>query len=167
MAKSTTKAGARKAPAATTTARGRAIANGYRSGLEELVSRQLDAAGQEYEYETYKIPFTPPIKTRTYTPDFTLPNGIVVETKGRFMTNDRQKHRHIAEEHPDLDIRFVFSNANTRISKVSKTTYAKWCKDYGFEWATKVIPQEWLDEAPCQKRIDALEAVIIRNKTKA
>lgn len=166
MTKRTTKAGARKAPAKPKTARGRGIVYGYRSGLEELVSEQLTQSGVPFEYETYKIPFTPPIKTRHYTPDFTLPNGIVIETKGRFMTADRQKHRHIMAEHPDLDIRFVFSNANTRISKVSKTSYAKWCDDYGFLWATKVIPQEWLDEAPCPKRIAALEAVIIRNKTK-
>ena len=32
------------------------------------------------------------IRTRHYTPDFILENGIVIETKGRFVSNDRRKH---------------------------------------------------------------------------
>ena len=102
-----------------------AIFHGYRSGLEEHVAAQLEAANYPFEFEKFSIPFTPPIKTRSYTPDFYLPNGIIVETKGRFMTADRQKQKEIKAEHPELDIRFVFSRATTPISKTSKTTYAK------------------------------------------
>lgn len=73
-----------------------------------------------------------------------LANGIVVETKGRFITADRQKHLLVKAQHPDLDIRFVFSNSRTRISKTSKTTYADWCRKYGFMFADKSIPPEWM-----------------------
>lgn len=54
------------------------------------------------------------------------------------------KHLHIKAEHPDLDIRFVFSNSKQRISKTSKTTYADWCLKHGFQYADKEVPKEWL-----------------------
>lgn len=117
----------------------------------------MEQVGVPVVYEGVKVYYTPPTKTRSYTPDFPLPNGIVVETKGRFLTEDRQKHKHIKSEHPDIDIRFVFSRANAKLSKNSPTTYAKWCNTYGFQWAERSIPQEWLDEPPDPKRIEALE----------
>lgn len=119
---------------------------GWRSGLEEAVGEQLKKAGQPYLYEPFRIPFRQPAKPRKFTPDFVLPNGIVIETKGRFVTADRQKHLLIKEQHPDLDLRFVFSNSRARISKRSKTTYAKWCESKGFKYADHRIPQEWIDE---------------------
>jgi hypothetical protein len=72
---------------------------------------------------------------------------MVIETKGRFVTADRQKHLLIKAQHPDRDIRFVFSNSKARISKTSATTYSAWCAKYGFKFADKRIPQEWLNES--------------------
>lgn len=124
------------------------IAAGFRSGLEGTVSRQLIAANIPYEYESFKVPYITPAKPHKYTPDFRLPNGIIVETKGRFVTADRQKHLLIQDQHPELDIRFVFSNSRTKISKASKTSYADWCDKHGFKFADKLIPQAWLQEPP-------------------
>lgn len=107
---------------------------------------QLKAKGVAYKYEKLTIPFEQPLKPRKYTPDFLLPNSIIVETKGRSVTADRQKHLLVQAQHPHLDIRFVFSNSRTRISKQSKTTYAAWCEAKGFQYADKFIPQAWLDE---------------------
>lgn len=135
----------------------RGLIEGYRSGLEDKVADQLRSLSIPIHYEATKVRYTPPTKTRTYSPDFLIPNGIIIETKGRFVTADRQKHKHIAAEHPDLDIRFVFSNPNQRISKTSKTTYAKWCEDYGFLYAAKLIPSAWLTEIPDPLRIKAIE----------
>lgn len=118
----------------------------FRSGLEEHVADQLDQLGVAFEYESLVIKFTRPERMHRYTPDFILPNGIIIETKGRFLTKDRQKHLLIKKQHPDLDIRFVFSNPNQRISKISKTTYAKWCNTNGFEYAKQTIPTTWLKE---------------------
>ena len=67
-----------------------------------------------------------------------------VETKGRFLTADRKKHLLIKAQYPELDIRFLFQNSNARISKSSKTTYADWCNKYGFKFADKTIPSDWL-----------------------
>lgn len=123
-----------------------AIAQGYRSGLEDKVASELTSKGVSYTYEKVKISYIKPERQATYTPDFVLDNGIIVETKGRFVTADRQKHLLIKDQHPYLDIRFVFSNAKGRISKLSKTTYADWCNKHGFLYAEKSIPNMWLKE---------------------
>ena len=128
------------------TAKQVAIKYGFRSGLEERVAEQLDQLGIEYTYEKVKLKYIKPASQHVYTPDFVLANGIIVETKGRFLAPDRQKHILVKRHNPDLDIRFVFSNSNARISKASKTTYAMWCRKHGYKFADKTIPEEWLNE---------------------
>jgi len=119
---------------------------GFRSGLEERIAEQLDKAGVDYTYEQVKLEYIKPASKHVYTPDFVLANGIIVETKGRFLLADRQKHILVKRHNPTLDIRFVFSNSKARISKASRTTYADWCNKNGFKFADKEIPQEWMDE---------------------
>lgn len=127
------------------TKRQAAVKNGYRSGLEEVVDSTLKQRNIDGEYEKHKIKYTIPATDHTYTPDFRLPNGIFVETKGRFVIEDRKKHVLIKKQHPELDIRFVFQNSKNKIRKGSPTTYADWCVKHGFIYADKTIPQEWLD----------------------
>lgn len=110
------------------------------------MSAQLRAANIPFEYEAFKVSYITPETPHKYTPDFRLPNGIIVETKGRFVTEDRKKHLLIQAQHPELDIRFVFSRSATPISKASSTTYAMWCDKNGFKYADKLIPQAWLYE---------------------
>jgi hypothetical protein len=127
----------------------RGLKEGYRSGLEEKVARQIeDMTGSPALYESKEsvISYEKPARKAKYTPDFVLPNRIIVETKGRFVTADRQKHLLIKEQHPHLDIRFVFSNPNGRISKQSTTTYAMWCAKHGFKFAKLEIPTAWFKE---------------------
>ena len=123
---------------------------GFRSGLEERVSQQLFFAGAKFQYEAIKLPFVQPEKKRSYTPDFTLRKKcgkmMYIETKGRFVVADRQKHLLIKAQYPKLDLRFIFSNPNAKISKASKTSYAMWCDKYGFKYAKALIPEEWKDE---------------------
>lgn len=119
---------------------------GFRSGLEERIAEQLDKAGVEYTYEKLKLNYVKPASKHVYTPDFVLANGIIIETKGRFLLADRQKHILVKRHNPTLDIRFVFSNSNARISKASTTTYAQWCIKNGFKYADKTIPEEWINE---------------------
>lgn len=121
------------------------LKHGFRSGLEEKVAGSLDRKGVSYQFEQKVIQYIKPERKAKYTPDFVLPNGIIVETKGRFLTADRQKHLLVKAQHPDLDIRFLFSNSRQRISKQSKTTYADWCEKHGFLYADgSEIPEEWL-----------------------
>jgi hypothetical protein len=133
---------------------------GYRSGLEVAVAAQLKAQGVKAEYEAVTLRYVVPERGARYTPDFVLPNGIIIETKGRFVTADRTKHRLIREQHPNLDIRFVFSNPNTKIGKKSKTTYADWCDRLDIMFAARLIPKEWLTEPPNPVRMRALKAVL-------
>lgn len=128
------------------TAKQVAMKYGFRSGLEERIAEQLDSLGVEYTYEKVKLKYIKPASSHVYTPDFQLPNGIIVETKGRFLAPDRQKHLLVKKHNPELDIRFVFSNSNARISKTSKTTYAMWCRKNGYKFADKTIPEEWINE---------------------
>ena len=118
---------------------------GFRSGFEITIAKQLDAEKVKYTYETVLLPYKVPQKIATYKPDFVLDNGIFIEAKGLFQTKDRQKHLLIKEQHPDKDIRFVFSNSKIKISKKSKTTYGMWCERYDILYADKKIPKEWLN----------------------
>lgn len=119
---------------------------GYRSGLEKRIQDQLNGLSVDYEYEKLKIEYEVH-EVRKYTPDFViLSNGIIVESKGRFVTADRKKHLLIKKQHLTLDIRFVFSNSKAKINKGSKTTYGDWCDKHGFLYADKLIPEEWLRE---------------------
>lgn len=120
---------------------------GYRSGLEATVQADLEQASIDAEYESIKIEWED-LCYRRYTPDFLLPNGIIIETKGLFTAEDRRKHTLVKKQHPHLDIRFVFSSSKRKLSKVSKTTYAEWCIKQGFLYADKKIPEDWLIEKP-------------------
>jgi len=123
----------------------RGIKHGYRSGLEDRISEQLKGLKVPFKYEEFKIKYEVN-EVRTYTPDFELPNGIIIESKGRFVAADRKKHLLVQRQHPDLDIRFVFSNSKAKISKGSKTTLGMWCDKHGYMYADKLIPEEWIKE---------------------
>ena len=88
--------------------------NRYRSGFESKLANQLQRSGVDFEYETLKIEYR---KVSTYTPDFILPNGIIIEAKGVWTVEDRTKHLLVREQHPHLDIRMVFMNAANKIRR--------------------------------------------------
>jgi hypothetical protein len=116
-----------------------------KNALEDSVYAQIkETTHTEPLYETKRVGYVG--KSHTYLPDFILPNGVIVEVKGYFGPDDRVKHLLIKEQRPELDIRFIFSNPNTRLSKRSITTYGVWCEKYGFKYAKKVIPDSWFME---------------------
>lgn len=128
------------------TTRQRALKAGYRSGLEEQTAKMLKKKKVKYTYEETKIKWED-FKIRTYTPDFVLDNGIIVETKGRFTVADRRKHLEIKRQYgTEHDIRFVFSNSRTKLDKGAKSSYGDWCDKHGFLYADEEIPEEWLNE---------------------
>ena len=114
----------------------------FRSQLEEKVSDLLCELGIDYEYEPTKVPYE---IQHHYSPDFLLPNGVYLETKGYWDSADRRKMKAVKEQNPDLDIRMVFQAPFNTISKKSKTTYAKFCDKKNILWtAWYNIPIEWL-----------------------
>ena len=134
----------------TSKVRANAIKNGWRSGLEEALAADLRSQQIEYKFEQTTLSYQVPARKARYTPDFwvTTRTGkvIVVESKGRFLTANRQLMLLVKAQYPDLDIRMVFSRSKTTISKTSSTTYAMWCEKHGFLYADKLVPKEWLNE---------------------
>jgi len=115
--------------------------------LEEKNSELLNKHKVEYSFEQHWINYEIPSRVAKYLPDFILSNGIIVECKGIFETDDRKKHLLIREQYPDLDIRMVFSNSNSKIYKGSPTSYADWCRKHNIQFADKLVPKDWLKEA--------------------
>lgn len=136
------------------------IKNRYRSGLEEAIAKQLEGAGTAYGYESIRVEYHVPARISKYLPDFTIKGtNIIIEGKGSFgaigsrfvnftanSAKERQKFALLKEQHPEYDIRFVFSKASAPIYKGSPTTHAKWATDHGFKWCEKVIPPGWFKE---------------------
>lgn len=161
ITKSTTVANVTETPKTASAGRGKRMKKSkrakYRSGLERKVATVLTRKKVDFKYEGMKIPYRL-ISDRTYNPDFPLYSKsgklIIVEVKGIWDAADRKKHLLIKQQHPELDIRFVFSNSKTKIAKGSQTTYAMICNGEGrgeykgvtWKFADKKIPQEWLDE---------------------
>lgn len=118
--------------------------NGFRSGLEYEVAQYLLREGRDAEYEPKdcRVQYQPP--ARKYVPDFVLPNGTILEVKGRLTQADRAKHLLIKSQHPELDVRFVFKIDN-KINKNSETRYSDWCEKHGFLYCfiEEGIPDDW------------------------
>lgn len=128
------------------------------SKFEYNIALDLKERGVDFDYEAETYEYTvavvgtkcpecgsgPATKKARYTPDFFLPNGIIVETKGRWDSQDRKKMVAMKEQHPDLDIRILFL-ADNWITKRHKDRYSTWCDKKGLTYAIgKTIPEEWL-----------------------
>lgn len=116
----------------------------YRSNSEYNTALVLQKQKIEFEYETINIAYEWR-EDKVYIPDFILPNGIILEVKGRFMIEDRKKHLFIRSQFPEHDIRFVFDNPNRKLYKGGKMTYGDWCDKYNFLFCKQGegIPKEW------------------------
>lgn len=125
----------------------------FRSRLEVDLAQQLERAGVKYQYETIRLPY---IRKCSYTPDFILPNGIVLEAKGWFRSADRSKLVLVKRSSPWVDIRLVFQNAKNRLTKKTQTTYAEWSVKNGFPFAEKLIPVDWLKERDELRKLNRL-----------
>jgi len=103
-----------------------------------------------------KVQYVVPAKKRTYSPDFILPNGIIVEAKGKLDRAVREKMALVMEQNPHLDIRLLFMRDN-KITRTSKTRYSDWCEKRGIKYAIDEqgrIPEEWIKEAKATPGLD-------------
>jgi hypothetical protein len=114
----------------------------FRSKFEKSIAFNLEAIGCGYKYEPIRIPYE--LKSK-YVPDFVLPNGIIIEAKGRLLAKDARKHRAVQKQHPNLDIRFVFMSLSTKVEN-SRFTHQEWATKYGFQFYEKIIPEIWINE---------------------
>jgi len=110
----------------------------------------LTARSIRYVYESVRVFFTPPVKTRHKTWDWLInnPSGKmwVAETKGYWEPKVRLAETEAIKQNPEVDVRYIFQRANTPIRKGSKTTYAIWCDKHDILWAEGTIPDAWLEE---------------------
>ncbi len=110
--------------------------------MEQRIANKFDKEGISYLYESEKFEYFLACK---YTPDFFLPSGVIIEAKGFFKPSNRRLMLAVKQQHPELDIRFVFQRNNT-ISKTSTTTYGDWATRHGFPWCIYPhIPPDWFN----------------------
>lgn len=121
-----------------------------RSGYEKKVRKCLEENKVQYTYESMVIKYVVPETKRSYTPDFILPNGVIIESKGYpFSSKDRAKMLFVKEQHPELDVRILFERDLKISRKGAKkvTKYSDWAEKNGFKYAISpqgIIPEEWL-----------------------
>lgn len=73
------------------------------------------------------------VQRRTYTPDIVLPNGIVVEIKGKFDASKRNLMRQLVRCNPDVDIRFIFMRDNRFGQAKTRKRYSDWARAQGVQ----------------------------------
>jgi len=114
----------------------------YKSKLEEAVAAELKGLKVKANYEPSKLPY---VLERNYIPDWVVPSsGIILEAKGKLDPDSRAKMKAVKKKHPHLDIRFIFSKANNKLNRNSKTTYGEWATKNGFKWCeVGSIPKKW------------------------
>jgi hypothetical protein len=139
---------------------------GYNSGFEHTVASYLEKKGVPFEYELHSFGWEEHLPTahcrtcdtkacykkRSYTPDFFVgnPNSpIIIETKGIFTVHDRKIALAMKEQHPDVDLRYLFLRDN-KLSRKSKTRYSEWCQKngltYGISTDLQTTLSQWVDD---------------------
>ena len=93
-------------------------ASKYRSKFEASIAASLIKRSVSFSYESLVLDY---IIEGQYKPDFVLPNGVIVETKGFFPPDQRRKMLCVKAQHPDLDIRMCFQNAKDKISRAKRS----------------------------------------------
>lgn len=107
-----------------------------RSKLEIKIANILNNTGEVWGYELTKIPYIIPESSHTYTVDFSLKNGLLIEGKGYLSDHaERTKYVLLKQQNPSLDLRFVFDNPN-KLCGGTKMTHAKWAEKYGFSYCS-------------------------------
>lgn len=119
----------------------------FRSNFEESIYVSAKRSRKSLEHEPFYIPY---IIKGAYLPDFVLPNGIIVEAKGYLDAAACRKMKAVKASNPNLDIRFVFQNANGKRNKRSKERFWEWAEKHGFPWSEGTIPIAWWKEKPIE-----------------
>lgn len=115
----------------------------FRSKFEESIWNAAKARRRTLQYEPFFIDYH--IKG-AYHPDFVLENGIIIEAKGYLDAAACRKMLAVKRCNPELDIRFVFQNANGKRNKRAKLKNWEWAEKHGFPWAEGTIPLAWFKE---------------------
>jgi Phage endonuclease I len=111
------------------------------TSLRLAVAAHVEAQGIDLVYQPHTIEYE---THHSYIPDFTLENGVILETQGWLSEKDRIKMLAVKKQNPNLDVRYIFQAPNNKIPETGQT-YAQWAEDNGIQWAPfYAIPIEWL-----------------------
>lgn len=96
----------------------------------------LNETNTNWGYESQKISYTIPESKHVYTPDFIFENGILGEGKG-FISDHAERYKYILvkQQHPEIDLRFIFDNPN-KLCGGTKYSHAQWATKYGFKYCS-------------------------------
>ena len=109
---------------------------GKRSKLEDTFSQILQDIGAAEHYEEEKLKYVVPSSNHIYIVDFVLDSGIRIEVKGYLRdVDERQKYELIKEQHPEIDLRFVFADPDKKITR-TKMTHGSWAEKVGFKYCS-------------------------------
>lgn len=112
--------------------------------MELQIAELLKSRKVKFSYETLKIKYVVPSRVATYTPDFILADGRILEIKGRLTAADRKKLVAVKEENPSINIVLVFQRPRNTIYKGSSTTCEEWAIGAGFECIDVKELENWL-----------------------
>lgn len=129
----------------------------FRSRFEYNIAMTLWNKGIKFEYERESWEYhadvyqgmcadcggNKVISMRKYTPDFFLPNGLVVEAKGRLDPPTRTQLLAVMESNPDKELVLLFAKDNW-MTKAHKNRYSDWCEKHNIDYSIGSIPDEWL-----------------------
>jgi len=115
---------------------------GMRSMGEVRCAADMDKRKVKYRYEDLKLTYQ--YEPQTYTPDFILENGAIIEYKGKMTNETRKKILAIIRCNPDIQLHLVFEKPNNKIRKGSKTAYWQWAEKNDIPWSEHYVKKEWL-----------------------
>lgn len=103
----------------------------YKSLLEKDVAAHLESRRIKFQYEADTFQY---VRPSHYTPDWKIGPQIYLETKGEFAPSQRANLLAFKEQYPDVEIVMVFAQANNKLNKKAKMTYAQWCDKNGIRY---------------------------------
>ena len=139
------------------TKRKKAIAAGYRSGLEHDIAKDLTARGIKFGFETTTIKYELAVprgkcgecggkqvtRTHFYTPDFVFANGKFLESKGRLTSKDRTKLVAVQKQTGPENL-YLLLSADNWLTKKHTGKYSDWAKKHGFVYSVGTkVPASW------------------------
>jgi hypothetical protein len=115
---------------------------GMRSMGEVYCAANMDQLKIPYQYEAVTLTYQH--APQKYTPDFILPNGFIVEFKGKMTAEVRKKLVSIKRSNPEKKIGIVFQKANNKLSsRPNATRYWEWAEANGYLWSEAYVPKAW------------------------
>lgn len=137
----------------------------FKSRWERTIATELEKYKIPLQYEVDRLSYTIPESVHTYRPDFKISDTLYIEAKGIWDRKDREKILLIKQQYPKVTVCMAFQNANQKIYKRSKTTYAEWCEKNDIKWCHQGIRSEWLEKKNNNKKCQSNSIISNKKKT--